>query len=241
MDPVSSAHIGVTGQTPGIPLHGRLPMFTAPARKLANTLVNAMIFADPKAVDHRSHLGCVRIQVNTNQLVATATDQYILGQGRTAGASPGDIWGALLPLDGLKAAASALKRSKADAWVDFDGTAVIFTIDGERFEVPAADGFDRFSVVDSLFPEFIDHGNSRGYSVFDPAALAKLGKLRDYDAANTVVERFHPHSLQLGLNPDPSRPAVAAFGPDFRLMVAALRANGLPPELAEAGRTGWLS
>lgn len=216
-------------------------MFTAPARKLANTLVNAMIFADPKADDYRSHLGCVRVQVNMNQLVATATDQYVLGQGRTAGASPGDIWSALLPVDGLKAAASALKRSKADASVDFDGTAVIFTVDGATLRVPAAEGLDRFGVVDFLFLASIDHGNSPGYAVFDPAVLTKLGKLRDYDAANTVVERSHPHSLQLGLNPDPSKPAVAAFGPDFRLVVAARRAPDLPVELDEAGRSGgWL-
>lgn len=215
-------------------------MFTAPARKLANALVNASLFVDSKPGEHRGHLAGIRVRVTSSLLDATGTDAYILAQGRTEGTSPGDEWAALLSAVELKPALAALKRARGNAGVDFDGSSVIFTIADERFEVPVMEGVDKFAGMDSLFPAAVEHRNSPGYMALDPALLAKLGKLKDYDAANTRVERFHPHSLAIGLNPDSGKPAVAAFGPDFRLVIAVRRTSGIPVELDEVC-TGWSS
>lgn len=214
-------------------------MFTAPARKLANALANAMIFIDPKAVDGRAYLTGVRIRVRTNLLDTMATDAFLLAQGRAEGTSPGDTWSALLPAVGLKGAAAALKRSKTDASVDFDGTAVIFLIDGVQHRVEAMEGVERFNPMDSLFPDLMDYTASPGYLVIDPAITAKLGKLRDYDSAKTIVDADRPHALALGLNPNPTKPAVAAFGPDLRILIAARRVPATPEELSD-GWNSWL-
>ncbi|MGK3708704.1 hypothetical protein [Arthrobacter sp. IK3] len=214
-------------------------MFTAPARKLANALANALIFADTKAADHRQHLAAVRVRVRTNTFDAMATDAYIIGHGRAGGSSPGDTWTALLPVSELKQAATALKRSKGEASVDFDGTAVTFIVGDSKYLVTGIDGAERFDAIESLFPALMNYEASPGYLVIDPDITARLGKLKDYDSANTVVDAHRPHALILGLNPDPSSPAVGAFGPDFRLLIAARRAKYTPNELAYAGWNSW--
>ncbi|MCC3299375.1 hypothetical protein [Arthrobacter caoxuetaonis] len=215
-------------------------MFTAPARKMANALVNAMIFVDPKAVDGRAYLTGVRLRVRTNVFDTTATDSYLLAQGRAEGTSPGDTWSALLPAGSLKGVAASLKRSKTDASVDFDGTAVTFLVSGEKYRIETMEGVERFDPMDSLFPDLMDYSASPGYAVIDPAIAAKLGKLKDYDSANTVVDAHRPHALVLGLNPAPSKPAVAAFGSDMRILIATRRAPYVPDELSYSGWNSWM-
>ena len=123
--------------------------------------------------------------------------------------------------------------------MDFDGTAVTFIVGDNKYQVAGIDGAERFEAVDKLFPDLMDYASSPGYLVIDPDIAARLGKLKDYDPSSTVVDSHRPHALTLGLNPDPPKPAVGVFGPDFRLVIAARRAKYTPDELAYAGWSSW--
>lgn len=215
-------------------------MFTAPARKLLNTLANAAVFPNPK--DERPQLAGVRIRVNGDVLDATATDSYIIAQGRTFGTSDGSDWTALADAAGLKPVIAALKTIKdgAEAGVEYTGGMVFFTVGGETFEVRLVEGLEQCRGYDSMFNYSSGHDKTPGFAVFTAAVLAKLGKLKDYDTATTRFERHSANSVAIGLNAFPSKPAMVTFGDDFRLVVMPVRSNSIPVELENAGGDTWL-
>lgn len=216
-------------------------MFTAPARKLLNTLANAAVFTDPKAEAPRTQLAGVRIRVNWNVLDATGTDAYIIAQGRTFGNASGNNWAALVDAADLKPVIAALKKVKdsTEASVDLTDGVVAFTICGETINVRQMEGLNMCTAYDRMFDYTSGHDNTPGYTVFSAAVLAKLGKLKDYDAATTRFERSGANAVAIGLNVSPNKPAMATFGSDFRLVVMPVQASHLPRELATMSGDSW--
>ena len=215
-------------------------MFAAPARKLLNTLANAAVFTNPK--DERPQLAGVRIRVTAGVLDATATDSFIIAQGRTFGSSDGGRWSALVDAADLKPVIAALNKIKdgTEACVEYAGGVVFFTVGGETFDTRLVEGLDQCRGYDSLFNYSSGHGNTPGFAIFTAAVLAKLGKLKDYDASSTRFERHSANAVAIGLNAFPSKPAMVTFGDDFRLVVMPVRANSIPAELENAGGGTWL-
>lgn len=216
-------------------------MFTAPARKLLNTLANVVVFTDPKAEDPRAQLAGVRIRVSGDVLDATATDAYVIGQGRIFGSADGSDWSVLVDASDLKPVIAALKKIKdGTAGVELTGGVVFFTVGGETFEVFQMEGLESCRGYDSMFNYTSGHDRTPGFAVFSASVLAKLGKLKDYDAATTRFERHSANAVAIGLNAFESKPAMATFGDDFRLVVMPVRSNSIPTELADMGGDSWL-
>lgn len=220
-------------------------MFTAPVLPLLNTLANASVFADPKADDFQWGLGNVRIRVDGNVLDATATNSFILGQGRTAGI-PGtgtDLsWEASVTAAHLKPVLAALKKATGTATVELPRTGpLLFTVGGASFEVALQEG--KLPNTDKLFPEHTDHPAVPGFSRFTPADLARLGKLQDYTSVTPKKRpgQYVPAStpLTIGMASSPDMPAVGTFGPDFRILIGVRRGIVMPEEQAAAGGADW--
>lgn len=216
-----------------------LPHFTASVLPLLNTLANAAIFAEPKSEDPRWNLAAVRIRIENDVLDAAATTSFILGQGRTAGTGTGDAWEVLITAVSLKPVIAALKRAIGEVRLERTSASWLrFTFGGQVFELPPAEG--NFPNIDKLFPASTQHASAPGFSSFNPADLGRLGKLKDY----TVTERRrHPVSsgtpLVLGLSASPDKPAVATFGPNFRILLGVRRGTVMPEEQAAAGGDHW--
>ena len=217
-------------------------MFTAPVLPLLNTLANASIFADPKADDLKWNLGNIRIRVNGDVLDATGTNGFILGQGRTAGIGTGTSWEASVSPVHLKPVLAALKKATGTATVELPQAGpLLFTVGGASFEIALQEG--KFPNTDKLFPEHTDHPAVPGFSSFSPADLARLGKLQDYTNMTTKKRpgQYVPAStpLTIGMAPSPDQPAVATFGPDFRILIVVRRGIVMPEEQATAGGSDW--
>lgn len=216
-------------------------MFTAPALPLLNTLANASIFADPKSEDPRWNLAAVRIRVEGDVLDATASTSFAIGQGRTAGSGIGESWEMLVAGDDLKPILALLRYAKGSVAVErTSGGRIIFTVGGRPFELDPAEG--HLPDMDALFPEKTNHMQTPGFSSLNPADLSRLARLKDYTAPvyrGPKALKPAPTPLTIGMSTLPDQPAVATFGPDFRILIGVRRGIVMPEEQAAAGGADW--